>query len=157
MGFPYKMKPTVMQASPTALVAALKMTLSDVSKTHRWDNKARFYSHDIKSADKWSQNWQLRCWETFMAPKRPLPWFHLQILLQTKKTLGSNAANSGSSQRVQHHLGISLIQQHAHHSSDLPSKLHHSSIFGIEQTHIAPSKSGKWIFSKQKTPERCIA
>lgn len=83
----------------------------------------------LKSADKWSQNWQLRRWETFMAPKRPLPWFHLQILLQTKKALGSSAANSGSSQTVQHHLGISLIRQHAHHSSDLPSKLHHSSMF----------------------------
>lgn len=35
MGFPYKMKPTATQAGPMALVPALKMTLFDVSKTHR--------------------------------------------------------------------------------------------------------------------------
>lgn len=59
------------------------MTLEHcVKKTHSWDNKDQFYSHYIKSNLKWSQNWELRCWETFMALMLTFQWLYLPPLLQ---------------------------------------------------------------------------
>lgn len=59
------------------------MTLEDcVKKTHSWDNKDQFYSHYIKSALKWSQNWELWCWETFIALMLTFQWLYLPQLLQ---------------------------------------------------------------------------
>lgn len=65
-----------------AFSCRFKMTLVCVKKPKRWDNKVQFYSHYIKSAHKWSQYWQLRYWETFMALMRTFQWLYLPPLLQ---------------------------------------------------------------------------